>query len=218
MSNPLIRVVRKVAARIYYDTLLRQTNSFGDVTWLGKPVWQNVQDLWSLQEAISEIKPSLIIECGTNRGGSSYFFATLFDLMGGEGKIVTVDVEKLHDMNHPRVTYLLGSSTSPAIYEQIKAMAEATTGPILVMLDSDHSEAHVAGELALYAPLTSVGSYCFVQDGSIDTEFIYRRGRPGPLPAIQKFLSGHPEFTVDQARCERFVVTHHPMGWLKRVR
>ncbi|WP_009958541.1 CmcI family methyltransferase [Verrucomicrobium spinosum] len=217
MSNPLLRVIRKVAARIYYDTLIRKTQTFGDVTWLGRPVWQNVQDLWTLQEVICRIKPSLIIECGTNRGGSSFFFATLFDLMGTEGKIVTVDVEKLHDMSHPRITYLLGSSTSDEIYNQIKAMADGVTGPILVMLDSDHSQKHVAGELERYAPLATVGSYCFVQDGCIDTEFMYRKARPGPLPAIKEYVAAHPEFQVDHALCERFVVTHHPLGWLKRV-
>lgn len=217
MSNPLLRFIRKVAARIYYDTLIRKTQTFSDVTWLGKPVWQNVQDLWTLQEVISEIKPSLIVECGTNRGGSSFFFATLFDLLGTDGKIVTVDVEKLHDLSHPRVTCLIGSSTSQEIYQRIKEMADSSSGPILVMLDSDHSQKHVAGELELYAPLVTKGSYCFVQDGCIDTEFMYRSGRPGPLPAIKEYVATHPEFEIDHERCERFVVTHHPLGWLKRV-
>lgn len=217
MANPLLRLIRKAAARVYYDTLLRKTQSFGDVTWLGRPVWQNVQDLWTLQEVIAEIKPALIIECGTNRGGSSFFFATLLDLLGTEGRIVTVDIEKLHDMSHSRITYLLGSSTSDEIHAKIRAMASAARGPILVMLDSDHSQEHVANELRLYAPLTTVGSYCFVQDGCIDTEFMYRRGRPGPLPAIEDFVRAHPEFQVDLEKSERFVVTHHPKGWLKRV-
>ncbi|HSJ01666.1 MAG: CmcI family methyltransferase [Verrucomicrobium sp.] len=217
MSNPILRLIRKVAAAIYYDTLIRKTQTFGDVTWLGKPVWQNVQDLWTLQEVICQIKPSLIIECGTNRGGSSFFFATLLDQLGTDGKIVTVDVEKLHDLNHPRVTYLIGSSTSDEIYTRIKAMAEQAQGPILVLLDSDHSQAHVAGELERYAPFVTPGSYCFVQDGCIDTLFIFRKGRPGPLPAIKDYLAAHPEFQVDHALCDRFVVTHHPLGWLKRA-
>jgi cephalosporin hydroxylase len=29
-------------------------------------------------------------------------------------------------------------------------------------------------------------------------------------------LSHHPEFEVDVARSERFLITHHPMGWLRR--
>ena len=31
--------------------------------------WQNVFDLWVMQETIAEHKPALLIECGTNRGG-----------------------------------------------------------------------------------------------------------------------------------------------------
>jgi cephalosporin hydroxylase len=88
---------------------------------------------------------------------------------------------------------------------------------VLVILDSDHSEAHVAKELEIYAPMTSVDSYCLVQDGIIDELFMFRKGRPGPLPALEKYLAKHPEFEIDHERCGRFLITHHPKGWLKRV-
>jgi cephalosporin hydroxylase len=64
-------------------------------------IWQNVLDLWSLQEASAHIRPKLPLEPGTNRGGSALFYAHLFDLLG-EGRVVTVDVERLHDLTHPR--------------------------------------------------------------------------------------------------------------------
>ena len=135
-----------------------------------------------------------------------------------DGKVVSVDIEKLHDLSHPRVTYLVGSSASEEIASQIRKMAAAANGPVLVILDSDHSEEHVAKELELYAPLTTVGSYCLVQDGIIDELFMFRKGRPGPLPALEKYLAHHPEFEIDHERCERFLITHHPKGWLKRIK
>jgi cephalosporin hydroxylase len=55
-----------------------------------------------------------------------------------------------------------------------------------------------------------------VQDGVIDELPLFRSGRPGPLPAIHAFLARHPEFEIDRARTERFVITHHPDGWLRR--
>jgi cephalosporin hydroxylase len=58
-------------------------------------VWQNVLDLWTIQEAIFEIKPALLVETGTNRGGSAVFYAHLFELMS-HGRVITCDVEKLH--------------------------------------------------------------------------------------------------------------------------
>ena len=85
-----------------------------------------------------------------------------------------------------------------------------------VILDSDHSQAHVAQELEAYAPLVTPGSYLLVQDGVIDTLPVFAHGRPGPLPAIHAFLRAHPEFEVDRAKSERFLITHHPSGWLRR--
>ena len=201
---------------LFFHDLIAQTNNFSSAKWLGQPIWQNVLDLWVIQETISEIKPALLIECGTNRGGSSLFYAHLFDLIG-QGQVVTVDVEKMHDLSHPRITYLIGSSTSPGTVAAIRALVERATGPVMVVLDSDHHEEHVRAELECYAPLVTPGSYCLVQDGVIDSLFIFRQDRPGPVPAIVRFLQDHPEFTVDDERSKRFLITHHPKGWLRRT-
>jgi cephalosporin hydroxylase len=200
---------------LFHLDLMAKTKNFDDVSWLGNPVWQNVLDLWTTQEAIGEIRPRLLIESGTNRGGSALFYASLFDLMG-EGEVVTIDIEKLHDHEHPRVTWLLGGSTSPETIRTVTERVGAQDGPVMVILDSDHSKAHVAAELEVYAPLVSSGSLMLVQDGIIDTILTGRPYRPGPLPAIREFLATHPEFELDSRLNGRFLITHHPEGWLRR--
>ena len=221
MYNRLVagfdRLVAPVAHRVFFRELVRRTDNFNDIAWLGNPIWQNVLDLWTIQETIADIKPHLLIETGTNRGGSSMFYAHLFDLLG-RGDIITIDIKKLHELSHPRITCLVGSSTGDEIAAAVRARAAACRGPVLVILDSDHAEDHVREELDIYAPLVTPGSYCLVQDGVIDTLTIFRRDRPGPLPAIERFLETHPEFEVDLVRCERFLITHHPRGWLQRKR
>jgi len=199
----------------FFSELIRRTSNFGRMTWLGNPIWQNVLDLWTIQETIAEVQPSLLIETGTNRGGSSLFFAHLMDLLG-HGSIVTIDVEKLHNLQHPRITYLLGSSTAPEIIEQVSQLAFQSAGPVMVILDSDHSQAHVAAELEVYAPLVTPGSFCLVQDGVIDVLPMMLGARPGPLPSIDNFAVRHPEFEIDHERGERFLISHHPRGWLRR--
>ncbi len=211
----MTEVIGRLVQRLFFTALIRKTDNFGKVKWLGHPIWQNVFDLWVIQETIAEIKPELLIECGTNRGGSSIFYANLFDLMGS-GNVVTIDVEKLHKLSHPRVTYLLGSSISEEILSAVRQRAVACTGPVMVILDSDHSETHVRKELECYSPLVTPGSYCLVQDGVIDTLAIFSKGRPGPLPAIESFLQTTHDFELDEERSSRFLVTHHPKGWLKR--
>lgn len=209
------KVIGRVAAQVFFTDLVRHTDNFGAVTWLGNPIWQNVLDLWTIQETIAEVRPSLLIECGTNRGGSALFYAHLFDLMGS-GSVLTIDIEDLSGPKHPRVTFLLGSSTDEAVLSAVRAAVENSAGPVMVILDSDHTESHVAKELECYAPLVSSGSFILVQDGLIDLLPMMQSARPGPLPAIVKFLDTHSDFEVDTSRNERFLITHHPQGWLRR--
>jgi cephalosporin hydroxylase len=86
----------------------------------------------------------------------------------------------------------------------------------MVILDSDHSQAHVAEELDAYSRFVTPGSLMLVQDGCIDTLPSGRPLRPGPLPAIRDFLGRTDEFELDRERNRRFLITHHPLGWLRR--
>ena len=215
LLRPFVIRLRNRFDQQFFTRLIRRTDNFSRQTWLGKPIWQNVFDLWTIQETLFELRPALLVECGTNRGGSSYFFANIFDLIG-HGRVITVDIEKMHDLSHPRVTYLLGSSVESKVLDQVARAVAESNGPVMVLLDSDHSEAHVRQEMDLYHTFVTPGSFLLVQDGIIDTLDIFRKFRPGPLPAIETFLSSHSEFEVDTARCTRFLITHSPKGWLRR--
>ena len=224
LPAPLRRLAKRVllgstsyCAHIFFRMLINKTQNFGHVKWLGHPIWQNILDLWVIQETIAELKPQLLIECGTNRGGSALFYAHLFDLLG-HGRVITIDIERMHNLVHPRITFLIGSSVDPHVVKAVGASVGQCSGPIMVVLDSDHSAPHVLLEMQLYSPFVTLGSFLLVQDGVIDTFDAFRAWRPGPLHAIRVFLASHPEFTVDGERSTRFVITHHPDGWLRRVR
>jgi cephalosporin hydroxylase len=203
-------------AWLYHQVLIARTGNFAKTSWLGVPIWQNVLDLWTIQEVISEIRPALLIETGTHRGGSALFYAQLMDLVG-TGRVITVDIVDRHQgVEHPRVTFLDGSSTDPAIVEQLRQAAEAADGPVMVILDGNHERGHVARELELYAPLVTPGSVLLSQDGIIDRMWMFKDTRPGPYGANRDFLERHPEFEYDRGLGERFGLTHHPLGWLRR--
>ncbi len=210
------RTVVHWSGEIFHRFMIWHTAGYTQMKWLGKPIWQPPLDLWIIQETIWEVQPHLILETGTNRGGSAFFYAQLFDLMGIDGKVVTVDVEKMHDLQHPRVDYLIGSSTSDEIVDKMRAAAEACEGPVMVFLDSDHSEEHVRRELELYAPFVTPESFFLVQDTVIDTHASMKASRPGPLPAVEKFLKEHSEFDMEAERSLKFLISHHPRGWLRR--
>lgn len=212
-ANVVYPLYAPIVHRIFRSDLFHHWGSPPNLTWLGNPIWQDPLTLWTLQETISELRPQLILEAGTNRGGSALFFAHLLDLLEIENaRVITVDVKKLHSLDHPRVTWLIGSSTSDEIVKEMQAATEAATGPVMVVLDSDHSTEHVATELDRYHGFVTPGSFLHVQDGHTD-----HWGRPlGPLRAIIDFLRTHPEFEVDEEHSHRFLITRHPMGWLRR--
>lgn len=209
------RTSRRLVNRLFLNDLIFQTGNFCQTTWLGVPIWQSTLDLWTIQETIVEVRPALLIETGTNRGGSALFYGGVMDLLG-VGRVITIDVERLHEIDHPRIEFVLGSSTASEVVEHVRHAAAQADGPVMVILDADHSRQHVAAELELYGPLVTPGSYLLSQDGVIDQLMMFRGSRPGPLSANESFLAAHPEFEHDRARNERFLVTQHPAGWLRR--
>lgn len=209
------RLASRRIARLYHYDLLYRTGNFAGTRWLGVPIWQNVLDLWTIQETIAELRPALLIETGTHRGGSALFYAHLMDLLG-HGRVITVDVVDQREHQHERIEFMHGSSTDPAIVERVGAAVAEADGHVMVILDADHSRDHVAAELELYGPLVTEGSYLLSQDGVIDELRGFRDSRPGPLAANVDFLRRHPEFEYDAERNERFNLTHHPIGWMRR--
>lgn len=205
----------RVVARLYHFDLIVRTGNFASTTWMGVPIWQNVLDVWTIQETITEIRPALLIETGTHRGGSALFYAHLMDLLG-HGRVITIDIVDKHELKHPRVEFIHGSSTDDEVVTRLRAAAEAVDGPVMVILDGNHACDHVARELELYAPLVTPGSLLLSQDGVIDQFRIFRDTQPGPLPANADFLARHPEFEHDAERNMRYRLTHHPLGWIRR--
>jgi cephalosporin hydroxylase len=206
---------RRLVARLFLNDLIFHTGNFASVSWLGTPIWQNVLDLWTIQQTIAEVRPALLIETGTNRGGSALFYANLMDLLG-HGRVVTIDTVRQHALDHPRIEFIEGSSVDPAVLQRVARVARTTGGPVMVILDSDHAREHVSRELELYAPLVTPGSFLLSQDGVIDQLALFADSRPGPLAANREFLARHREFEHDRERNSRFLITHHPTGWLRR--
>ena len=195
--------------------VLYLSDAWTEATWLGAQALKNPLDLWVYQEIMFETRPELVIETGTYRGGSAFFLASICDLLGA-GEVVSIDIEPLRDdyPAHPRVTYLGGrSSTDPEVVAEVRGRAREKR--TLVVLDSDHSQAHVEAELAAYADLVPVGCYLIVEDSNIGQ--IRKDLLPGPLEAIDVFLAGTDAFEIDRSR-EKFLITFNPSGYLRRVR
>ena len=184
-------------------------------TWLGVPIVKCPLDLWIYQEIVLAVRPDVVVETGTFRGGSALFFASLFDLLGN-GRVYTVDVaEDPARPRHPRITYLLGSSTSTEVCARVRD-AIAPQENVLVVLDSDHHSDHVLEELTAYHDLVKPGGYLIVEDTHVNGHPVRPGFGPGPMEAVREFLSRHRDFAPDRSR-EKFLLTFNPMGYLRRL-
>ena len=184
--------------------------------WLGIPVEKSPLDMWIYQEIIFDTKPDVLVEAGTFKGGSAFFFASIFDLLK-RGRVLTIDIDEYPGTpKDERITYLLGSSTSDAIFQAVKSSIHPGE-KVMVVLDSDHHKAHVLNELKLYSSLVTIGNYLVVEDTDINGHPVYASFGPGPMEAVLEFLKTNSNFEQDRTR-EKFGVTMFPGGWLRRVR
>ena len=182
---------------------------------MGTPIWKLPLDMWVYQEILYELKPDVIVEAGTNRGGSAIFMANMLDIIGN-GRIVTIDVEEYPNRpQHPRIKYLKGSSVSNEIISQVKN--EIKPGEkVLVILDSLHRKFHVDKELELYGQIVTPGSYMILEDTYLNGYPVYVSFGPGPMESVREYLKKHSEFQADKSR-EKYFVTWNPNGYLKKI-
>lgn len=203
-------------------------------SWMGRPIIQLPDDMIRIQEAIWQVKPDVIIETGIAHGGSLIYYASLLELMG-KGRVIGLDIEvRPHNRtaieNHPmakRIEMIEGDSVSPEVVAQVRDRIKPDD-VVMLILDSDHSKAHVAAELDAFADLVTSGSFILSQDGVMQLVAGMPRTKPdwganNPIPAVEEFLARRPEFRLEKPPrpfdesngvpdC-----SHHPIGWLKRL-
>ncbi len=220
----------KGAAASFLKASLRSGYSY-NFTWLGRPVIQYPQDLLALQEIIWSRRPRLIVETGIAHGGSIIFSASMLELAGVEdGLVLGLDIDiRAHNRplieNHPlarRVRMVEGDSRGPEAARAARDLA-ARGGPVMVILDSNHTPEHVLDEMRLYGPLVTPGDYLVVFDGLIENFPEAMAGNrpwgPGnnPLTAIRQFLAENSDFVIDRDLENKLQITAAPSGYLRRA-
>jgi cephalosporin hydroxylase len=211
----LVSLETPITIAFHYLTY-RGRSVWASTRWMGRPLLKWPCDLWIYQEIIHDSKPDLIIETGTNQGGSALYYAHLLDLLG-HGQVVSVDIA--HPGGglpaHPRIEFLKGSSTAPEILA-ILSQKVRQAGRVMVILDSDHSQAHVARELELYSKFVTDQCYLVVEDTNVNGHPVWRSHGPGPMEAVLDFLKKNPAFIADRSK-EKYNMTLNPHGWLRRA-
>ena len=200
----------------YYNTFVWKKTK-----WLGIDTWKSVSDMWTYQEILSELKPSLIIEFGSNRGGSALFFAHVMQRLGHPFKVLSVDINHTvldpAVVDDPDILFVESSSVAPEIAEQIRRLKAEFPGKVFAILDSDHSKDHVLKEMKLLRPILAGGDYLVVEDSNINGHPVLPGWGPGPYEAIEAYEREFPnDYTHDVAREQKFGFTFATYGFLIR--
>ena len=200
---------------------------------MGRPIIQLPEDMVRLQEVIYAVQPDVIVETGVAHGGSLIFYASLCKAMN-RGRVIGIDIEiRPHNRSAIEahalagmIALVEGSSTAPEIVARVKSLIKPGEN-VLVLLDSNHSYAHVLAELDAYADMVTPGSYIVATDGIMHDVANLPRGRrewvtDNPMAAARDFAARRADFVVEQPAWpfnESALdqnITHWPGAWLKK--
>lgn len=187
-----------------------------NVTYRGVPCIKCPFDYVLYQMVIDEVKPDLIIEIGTNKGGSTLYYADLLELQG-KGIIHSIDIkDDCEDLvkNHPRISLF----KEGWINYNLELTREFNK--ILIIEDSSHEYKNTLDVMNKFWPLVSKDSYFIIEDGIINDLGQSDHYNGGPVKAIKEFLSINDCFQIDQKWLNFFgnEATFNTLGYLKRIK
>lgn len=200
----------------YYNSLV-----WHDTKWMGVTTLKSPSDMWNYQEVLAALKPSLVVEFGTRYGGSALFFAAVMRQIGNRFRVLTVDIDAAtvsdKTRQDPDVEAMTASSVDPQVADRITALRREYPGTVFAILDSDHAENHVLGEMKLLRPVLKSGDYLIVEDSNVNGHPVYPSHGPGPHEAIEAYFREFPaDYRRDVAREKKFGFTWAPDGFLIR--
>lgn len=198
--------------------------------WQGRPIIALPSDVYGFQEIFWKVKPDLIIETGVAHGGSSIFWASMMELLGGDGQVLAIDIDirehnRVEIENHAmfkRINLIEGSSIAQDTIDKVYDFAKGKKN-IMVVLDSNHTHEHVLAEMNAYSKLVAKDSYMIVCDTTVEVldnaNFDNRPWGKGdnPYTAVMQYLKENDgEFTIDLDIERKILLTCATNGWLRK--
>ena len=164
---------------------------------------------------IYQLMPDLIIEIGTDKGGSTLYLADILNTLNN-GIIHSIDIKA-------ETNELINSNSRIKLFtegwENYNINMVRNFNRVLIIEDSTHSYSDTLSILNKFSNSVTIGSYIIIEDGIIDELGVTKLYGGGPLKAIKEFLKKNKNFIIDEAYCNFFGknATFNVNGYLKRI-
>jgi FkbM family methyltransferase len=224
VSEKQSRIIKSAFPNVNKDFLVNESNlnlqdvydKHFSVQYKEVPYLKSPMDYVLHQMIIMSLKPDLIIEIGTYRGGGALYYADLLYLLG-KGEVHTINVgNEIVDQkvfNHGQIRFFYDG------FENYDLNLTKGFEKILVIDDASHSYVDTLRSLNKFSKVVSKDSYFIVEKGVVDFVKTSVNYNGGPRRAIDEFLQTNSNFVIDRNWCDYFGTnaTFNSDGYLKRI-
>lgn len=210
---------RPWATSLPRETLLFIQQASMGYSYRGVPMIKNPFDFALYPLLLWQIKPRTIIEIGSKEGGSALWFGDQVNNFGLDCHIYSVDIVKVDEVSHPRVTFLQGNGRDLGKTFSDEFM-QGLPRPLLVIEDADHAYETSKAVLEFFDPYLEIDEYIIIEDGIISDLVQDPNYNVGPHRALKEFLAVYgAAYVIDQQYCDYFGynLTWCTNGFLKKV-
>ena len=222
-----------VTANVATDSLLAYWRARAEQhtldAYAGVPLSKFPEDLRVYEHLLWLAAPDVVIEIGTQFGGSALWFRDRLWTLERHGhvrepRVISIDVDQaparheLKRFDQSGIVLVEGDVREPETPLRVEALLPPS-GRCLVVEDSAHEYETTMAALRGFARFVPPGGFMVVEDGCVDIDVL--RLRPewprGVLPALQDWLATPPgqEFEV-RRDLELYGISCHPGGFLRR--
>jgi cephalosporin hydroxylase len=223
---------RVVLSEPVRDLWLQRIRQAAQDTYMGVPLRKLPEDLRVYEHLLWRSRCDVVIELGTNMGGSALWFRDRLASLAAYGRIdrplvVSIDLSTSHasenlDAADPSwrdsISLLEGDVRNADLLEEVRKLLPQGAR-CLVSEDTAHTYETTLAALRGFSEFVPVGGFFVVEDGCVDVEDM----RPTPtwprgvLPAIRDWLVGEKFRFRLRRDLELYGISCNPEGYLERV-
>ena len=202
-------------------------------TYMGVPMYKFPEDLRVYEHLLWMAAPQVVIELGSQFGGSALWFRDRLNALASYGRVtaphvIAVDInpevfQETLERHHPnalgQIDLLDGDVLDPSLPARVAEYIRPGER-CLVVEDSAHVYETTHAALSGFARFVPPGGFFVVEDGCVDIEEMrLEESWPrGVLPAVSDWLreEGGKEFR-QRRDLELYGISCHPGGYLQRT-